>query len=271
MGVALFLSAPRLTTAFTFYQTHDGSYIDSITESQFLAASFPQLCHSPTGRCLQDCLNHTRLFQAVPDFIDATVHDYGQPHGGNADNASVTLFGLCTNFLEAHKLVNESSPNDPKFAPVRPFFAMDKGILGVDDPFRRVALGVAACVSDTCSQTRHPSQCRADCGLESLLKNDIRAIEWEPEGGMLNCTRRLCGSAQVLPYANQDVLGIGVLISYYIQGFLLLVGAFGVVVLLVSGHWSSEMESVGRKLKSPMATFLTAETYFSSRLKLIHL
>ena len=53
---------------------------------------------------------------------------------------------------------------------------------------------------------------------------------------MLNCTRRLCKSGKVLPYANQDVLRIGVLISYYIQGFLLLVGAFRVVVLLVSGH-----------------------------------
>ncbi len=205
MGATLLITPSR---AFTFHQTYNGSTVVSITEEQFLAAPFPQLCYS--GNCFKDCLNHSRLFQAVPDHIDATVQDYGQPDKeSGSENVSVTLLGLCTNLLSAHRLVDAGGVGTEL---AEPFFTTDKKTVFVTDPFRQVALGVAACVSDTCGRTRHPSRCRAECGLRSLLENDIRAIDWE--GAMLNCTRRLCGTAQVLPYANQDVLGIGVSVYF---------------------------------------------------------
>ncbi|KAK0617515.1 hypothetical protein B0T14DRAFT_271797 [Immersiella caudata] len=63
------------------------------------------------------------------------------------------------------------------------------------------------------------------------------------------------------------LIRLQVLISYYIQGILLLLAA-AVVAVLASRSWlrggqGSIESSVVRKLESPMATFLTAETYFS--------
>ncbi|KAK4442383.1 hypothetical protein QBC34DRAFT_453141 [Podospora aff. communis PSN243] len=158
----------------------------------------------------------------------------------------------------------QSIPDNITSTPIKKFFTIEKEIVGVTDIFRRVALGVTACVADTCSQTRHPEKCSGACNLRSLLENDVREVDWE--GGMLECVRGLCGSARVLPYANQDVLGIGVLISYYIQGILLLIAA-AVVIALAGRVWlragDDVNSSVVRKLESPMGTFLTAETYFS--------
>ena len=71
------------------------------TEAGSIAAPFARLC--PSGNCIDDCHNYTRIFQAVPDDVEATVQGYGQPD--KSGKVNVTVFGLCTNLVSANKLV----------------------------------------------------------------------------------------------------------------------------------------------------------------------
>lgn len=194
LGVAI---VPSL--AFTFLQTHDSYHSESISEKQFLAAPFAQLC--PSGNCIDDCRNRARIFQAVPDGVEATVQDYGQPD--KSGKVNITVFGLCTNLVSAHKLVKADGSEM-----VKSFFTLPSHMNAVTDPFKQVALDIAACLSDTCSRTRDPSRCMTVCSMRHLLNNNTDTFDWRD--AMLNCTRKLCRPSDVLPYANQDVLGIGV-------------------------------------------------------------
>ncbi|KAK3372659.1 hypothetical protein B0H63DRAFT_302288 [Podospora didyma] len=246
---------PCSLAAFVFLQTHDGYHTDSITEEQFLATPFNQLCTS--GDCMSECskANLTRIFQAVPENVTATVQNYGQP--GKNGAVSVTLFGLCTNLVAANDLVQARGNSH-----VKSFFSSSH-FQAVTDPFKKAALPIATCLSDTCGQTRDPSQCARVCNITYLLNNDTDMFDWRQ--AMLNCTQRLCMSPSVLPYANQDVLGIGVLLSYCIQGVLLLAAAAGVLASMSWKLWKRQDGNPGiiQKLEGPLDTFLTAETYFS--------
>jgi len=57
-------------------------------------------------------------------------------------------------------------------------------------------------------------------------------------------------------------------VSYFIQGALLLAAALGVIVTLAWRLWNGKdaRPRIIGKFKDPLATFLTAETYFSSAL-----
>jgi hypothetical protein len=196
--------APSL--AFTFLQTHTSYRPDSISKEQFLAAPFARLC--PSGNCIDDCRNYARIFQAVPDDVEATVRDYGQPD--KSGKVNVTLFGLCTNLVSANKLVEAEGSKR-----VKSFFTLRSQMNVVSDPFKQVAIGIAACLSDTCGQTRYPDRCMKGCSMRSLLNNNTDAFDWRH--AMLNCARQLCKPSYVLPFANQDILGIGV--SLYLRAF----------------------------------------------------
>jgi hypothetical protein len=189
--------------ALRFLQTHDGVHLHSISKEKFLAAPFAQLCVS--GNCIDDCNNHTRVFQAVPDGVQATVRGYGQPD--KSGQVDVTFFGLCTNLVSASNLVNTQDS-----AEVKQFFDLKNRPSRVNDTFKLVALGIAACISDTCGRTRNPERCGEACGTTSLLNDNTDRFDWRR--AMLNCTQSLCKSADVLPYADQDVLGIGVSSAY---------------------------------------------------------
>lgn len=189
--------------AFTFRQTHTSDRWDFISAEQFLAAPFAQLC--PSRNCIEDCRNYTRIFQSVPDYVEATVHDYGQPD--KSGKVNITVFGLCTNLVSAAKLADDSQT-------VKSFFTPEIQINVVSDPYKQAAIGIAACLSDTCGRTRYPALCANNCSIRKLLTNNTDAFDWEH--AML-CSRQLCKPSYVLPYANQDVLGIGV--SLYLRAF----------------------------------------------------
>jgi hypothetical protein len=190
---------------FPFLQTHTSYHPDSITKEQFLAAPFERLC--PSLNCIHDCRNFTRIFQAVPDHIEATIQDYGQPDKGGKVN--VTVFGLCTNLVSANDLVQAEGSER-----VKSFFKPEIQATAVSDPFKQAAIRIAACLSDTCGRTRYPDRCMKGCSMRSLLNNKIDAFDRQ---AMLNCNRQLCKRSSVLPFANQDVLGIGV--SLYLRAF----------------------------------------------------
>jgi len=186
---------------FTFLQTHTGDRPDIISKEQFLAAPFVQLC--PSGNCLKDCRNYTRIFQTVPYGMEATVQRYGQPD--NSGKVNVTLFGLCTNLVSAARL---AKAEENKRVNATSFFISENQGLAVSDPFKQVAISIAACLSDTCGRTRFPDNCGTSCSLRSLLNNNTDTFDWSH--AMLACTQKLCKPLRALPFANQDVLGIGV-------------------------------------------------------------
>lgn len=187
------------TQDFRFYQTHNGDKLDSITPAQFLAAPFSKLC--PSKDCIKDCHNWTRIFQAVLDGVNATVHSYGQPDPSG--KVHVTVFGLCTNLVSANQLARARGD---RF--VKTFFPEKSYESAVDNVFKQVALNITNCLGDTCSKTRNPEGCGVVCDTTSLLNDNTNKFDWRR--AMLGCTRKLCGATKALPYANQDIFGIGV-------------------------------------------------------------
>ncbi|PVH71302.1 hypothetical protein DL98DRAFT_521120 [Cadophora sp. DSE1049] len=185
--------------AFTFHQTHSPSRLDNITQAQFLSAPFAQLC--PNNSCIRHCLNTSRVFQAIPPPLNTTIEEYGQPdQRGQID---VTFFGICTNLKNAIDVFKGVKDNA-----AQSYFVSAMDGLAVSDPVKQVAIGIAACFSDTCARTRHPKLCMGGCSIRNLLNNNTDSFDWEE--AMLDCTKQLCRPTDVLPYANQDVLGIGV-------------------------------------------------------------
>ncbi|KAH8896418.1 hypothetical protein GQ53DRAFT_761324 [Thozetella sp. PMI_491] len=137
--------------------------------------------------------------------IRETVQDYGRPN--SSGGLGVTLFGLCAN-LEAAVALAQTKGNKTLAA----FFG-GSDPQAITDPVTQVATRIADCLYDTCSDSRSPESCSPYCSLNALLNNDMNTLNLN--GSMLACARGLCKSPYVLPYADQDVLGVGVAQAYF--------------------------------------------------------
>lgn len=262
------------TSPFIFYQFDNQANAYRVNESRFLATPFASLC--PGGNCIQACKDQGRLFRhqgtnaANATFTTADLDGDGSPGPVAAEKpGDVTFFGICTNLGNATALALEQS----NASPVRSFFADPRGVASINatappesqeaDPVAAIALNIAECFSDTCDITKNPKgkyHCGDACSTSVLLSGG--ALEVAP--ALRVCAARLCSDSSVLPYADQDVLGIGVLVSYYIQGILLLICT---VVFMASA--ARQMLVLKRpkpilpqKLRSPMNAFLSAQAYF---------
>lgn len=185
--------------SFHFTQVFDGFQTYAIQKDEFLAAPFHQLC--PTGDCFEACDNFYRVFQPVPSPFndDWTVDLYGKPDANG--HVNVTLFGLCTNLGNASDLAQAEGSSD-----VQSYFASDRSLT---NPVSETMTTIAQCFADTCGQTRHPyGPCRTPCSTSSLLEDGVTSFDFH--SSLLNCTQTLCLNHFVLPFANQDILGVGV-------------------------------------------------------------
>ena len=246
---------------FTFVELFDKSESAyySIHEDQFLNASFSSLC--PSGNCITDCLDYPRLFSAVPSGIDQDVSTYGRPDANN--KLEVTLFGVCSNLGNATALALSQSPASG----IHGVFAAPNGSASITDQITRVASTIASCFEATCGQTRDPATCHTSCASAQLLQAGAEGSSLNIGRNMLACASMLCENTCGLPYANQDVLGIGVLVSYYVQAILVLLLAAGLVGFVAWGilRKTDDQPHVHEKLRKPLESFVTAQTYFGGK------
>jgi hypothetical protein len=190
-------TGPSPSIPFAYVQIYDSSSFFPFSADNLANASFDELC--PSGNCINDCENLTRLFQAVPDGITESAQDYGRPRSSGPPD--VTFFGVCSNLADLSSVAN--SKQETPLSAVKPFFANPSGGSKIVDS----ASKIATCFSDTCDKTRDPTTCITRCAREKLLSN---VTTLDIKTGIFNCLHVLCDNTCGLPYANQDVFGVGV-------------------------------------------------------------
>lgn len=279
-------SAPSSTssaTDFNFIELHDGIHVFPLREEHFLAAEFESICLSQN--CQKDCLNLTRVFTANED-------DLQDSSDGNSVDIPVTLFGICSNLANATSSASLSGDSR-----VQSFFPSTLAEMNTD--IELITSNLTTCLSTTCEMTREPSECVDHCRPQNLLRGPT-LFTFSP--GIFECTHRICSSTCGLPYANQDVFGIGVgdphihtlslsswlallptlcvtireahllqvLVSYYIQAVLLFLLASATLISAALQIWRLGRRPivVGSKtlVDGMLESFLATQCYFGGKM-----
>lgn len=184
-------SSPSSTSNFGFFELHNGRNVYSLQEDHFLAADFETIC--PSQNCQKECLNLTRIFTTSAD-------DLGESSDGDPNDIPVTLFGICSNLANATNSASLSGDSD-----VQSFFP--NTLTELDTGVDFITSNLTTCLATTCDMTRKPEECVDYCRPEYLLQSPT-LFEFNP--GMFQCADRLCSNTCGLPYADQDVFGVGV-------------------------------------------------------------
>lgn len=266
-------SATTIATTFDFVELHDGIHLYSLQEDHFLAADFESIC--PSGNCQTECRNLTRVFTA-------SAADLGGSSDGDRNDIPVTLFGICSNLANATN--SASLSGDSK---VQSFFP--DTLTELSTGAELISANLTTCLATTCDMTRKPYECADYCRPEKLLQSptllDLRH-------GIYGCTQKLCSNTCGLPYADQDVFGVGVghpfffpgivvpprlsrthlpqvLISYYIQAillFLLAAAALASAGVQIFRLGRKPTVSVDKEpVKNVLGSFLATQCYFGGR------
>ncbi|UQC76592.1 uncharacterized protein CLUP02_18105 [Colletotrichum lupini] len=144
-----------------------------VTEEQLLKTPFGDIC--PSGNCVDDCQNMTRVFQAIPQGLHVDPLRYGRME---AQKANVTLFSTCSN-LEFSTNFATAEENDNFTS----YFSTNDST----DLFK-VAASIASCFAATCEQTRKPTLCADACSPAELLSSPTT---FDYMLGLPNCIVRL--------------------------------------------------------------------------------
>ncbi|KAF2734237.1 hypothetical protein EJ04DRAFT_603366 [Polyplosphaeria fusca] len=95
-----------------------------------------------------------------------------------------------------------------------------------NDDLRGITLAVTECLTSTCHSARNSTDCRGRCSATNLMINNTTPnIQ-----GMNGCLYSLCHEGyNSLPYADADVIGIGVFASYIMQCMFVVILWFGLL------------------------------------------
>jgi hypothetical protein len=153
---------------------------DSVAE-----ASFGGIC--PSGNCLEACQDYVQVFQTTPD---------------TASQASnITLFGVCSNLGMIYgDLYNTNASVMQKQASYFPPGDQSHAVV------TQVISSLSSCLAGSCETSRDPHNCNASCSL-SILNYGNSTMNMATVG---QCFSELCSNTCGLPYADQDVYGVGV-------------------------------------------------------------
>lgn len=182
-------SSPSPT--FDYYQIV-GDSIVGYTAAEVDNAPFYDLC--PGGDCFQSCQDFNQLFNTDYYAYNATAEFPIVFY-----NDTITLFGLCTNIASITSAISDTDilPNAEAY-----FNTQKTSRTEVE----RVVSGTAQCFYGTCQATRKPEECGPFCS-PFVLEESISTLDID---NTYNCIAKLCDNTCGLPYANQDVFGVGV-------------------------------------------------------------
>lgn len=177
------------------------------------------------GQCFEDCSDITNLY----------VSKLQQNLTGNGILPILT-YGACVNIPAMTRFADEFKGMLP--ANVTQTLQQYVAPNATDDALRSVTSAVTDCLSSTCRKSRNSNFYYTDhCSPVRLLTNntspDLEAIN--------NCLYTLCSNGmEALPWADTDVVGIGVWSSYVIQCTFILFLWLGFVGFALYWHWRGE-------------------------------
>ncbi|KAJ4295620.1 hypothetical protein N0V90_007633 [Kalmusia sp. IMI 367209] len=163
-----------------------------------------------SGDCLKDCSNVTNIYQSIAQ-VD--------PYDGNGQGP-IRRYLTCANVPNMAGYLSQKVIGDN----ITSIIANNISTEATDDQLKKVTFAVTECLTSTCRNARHKAECRDKCSPVNLLINNTT-----PDvQGLNNCLNSLCtGGYDALPYADADVVGIGVFTSYIMQCMLVVILWFG--------------------------------------------
>lgn len=145
------------------------------------------------GDCISECQKPTILYSSE-------IQD--EPSTGNGQ-APIQRFRTCVNVPAISGFATQGSLSEDTTAAVGRHIPSDSP----DAALANVTNVVTECLTQTCKASRNPSACSGPCSAVNML------VSWtRPNiGGVNGCLNKLCtGGYESLPYADADVIGIGV-------------------------------------------------------------
>ena len=145
------------------------------------------------GDCISECQKPTILYSS--DIQDEASTRNGQ--------APIQRFRTCVNVPAIFGFARQDSLDEDTTAAVGWHIPRDSP----DAALANVTNVVTECLTQTCKASRNPSACSQPCSAVNMLVNSTRPNI----GGVNGCLNKLCtGGYASLPYADADVIGIGV-------------------------------------------------------------
>lgn len=145
------------------------------------------------GNCLADCQKTVNIYQSI-------IQD--EPTRGNG-RGPIRRFQTCANvpamagYLSQHALEQNITASIGRHIPNT----------GTEDDKKKVTHAVTECLTQTCRNARSRTACGEPCSAVNLLVNSTTPNLQ----GINNCLMSLCTTGyDALPYADADVVGVGV-------------------------------------------------------------
>lgn len=174
----------------SFYCQHNAIGLLCLSASEFLSASFQDIC--PSGNCISDCADPNYLYT-----------DVSQKYPGrNILNnvANQPLYSICLAVANISRSLDNDIVPAVQATELRPYFDVKS-----DRELETVSSTTTRCLISTCDQSRYSDSCTSACSPTTLLINNTTPSLL----GVRTCLKSLCTSGG-LPFANQDIAGIGV-------------------------------------------------------------
>ncbi|KAF9893645.1 hypothetical protein FE257_010957 [Aspergillus nanangensis] len=128
----------------------------------------------------------------------------------------------------------------------------------------QISAGLSTCLVNSCDMSRDVQNCNTSCSL-SLINRGDGSMSIQQAG---SCLSSICGNTCGLPYADQDIYGVGILVSYVIQAIMVLI--LGLILILIAFWYNMKQRrqpdekpnSLDRSVRRFVREFLSAQCYF---------
>ncbi|KAL1594594.1 hypothetical protein SLS60_010355 [Paraconiothyrium brasiliense] len=185
-----------------------------ICQENFNRAILPFSGGCPTGDCLKDCSNTTLIYQSL-------LQD--NPSGPGNGQGPIRRYQTCANVPNVAGYLSQGVLGEN----ITTYIGKNVSADATPAQLQGVTKAVTECLTATCSNARNPKDCQGTCAPVKLLINGTMPNVQ----GLSDCLDSLCLKRwDNLPFADPDIVGIGVFSSYIAQCML--------VVFLWFGLWA---------------------------------
>ncbi|KAF2799252.1 hypothetical protein K505DRAFT_266015 [Melanomma pulvis-pyrius CBS 109.77] len=208
----IFCNSIGNTTAAALQCCHPNNQTSSICQVDFDPNGPTFLGGCSSGDCIAECQDIGLLYSSVAQ-ID--------PYFGNG-KAPIRRYQTCANVPAMAGYLSHNALEPSISSSVLPFVSPHT----TDDDLRKVTRAITECLTSTCENARNRSICSSQCSAVNLLINSTTPnVE-----GLNDCLGSLCnGHYGSLPFADADVIGIGVFTSYIMQCIFVVLFWFGLL------------------------------------------
>lgn len=160
------------------------------------------LSHPNSKHWIDICTNNSQLYSSKTQITLA------------GDGRSLyRRYNVCANLPAIASFSSQGLLNDQISSYVAPHIQRNP----TDFELMNVTSNVASCLTQTCRKARNPRTCLQQCSPVRLLVNST----FSNITGLDTCLNTLCsGNDSSLPYADPDVIGIGVSLLKNLQGII---------------------------------------------------